>query len=255
MLGVFYSSLIALQYTNMQAERRARLRKARNRDAVDAQWAKIVEGAQQAFAAAGVKGLTEAGLDRMAKELTQSSANFNTVVDIANSGVAGNGGHRPGFGNYVTIVETIRDLLDPVLTPVPPNCARTGPGTYTKHISVSFSLSVTVTTGARPGRTHSAHAQRRSPLPALVSTRGSTSATESPAVAPTHGVRLMPRHARQSSAFRFALHAARVLSALRESEVWIGIDVLIRPRRHSRAEVHRRRRHGLLRLRPVRLEH
>lgn len=46
----------------------------------------------------------------------------------------------------MTIVETIRDLLDPVLTPVPPNlCEQPVQGTYTKHISVSFSLSVTVT--------------------------------------------------------------------------------------------------------------
>ena len=149
LLGTFYSSLIALQYTKMQAERRKRLRGARNRDAVEAQWAKVVEGAQKAFAAAGQKGMTEARLDRTAKELTRSKANFNAVVDIANSGtdsVITAAGSRLGFGNYVTIAETIADLLDPIIFPVPPNlCEQPVEGTYTKHISVSFSLSVRVT--------------------------------------------------------------------------------------------------------------
>src|SRR6266508_86989 len=149
LLGTLYSSLTALQYTRMQAERRKRLRKARNRDAVDAQWARVVEGAQKAFAAAGQKGLTEARLDGMAKELTRSRANFNTFVDIANSGadnVITARGSRLGFGNLVTIAETIADFLDPVLTPVPPDlCERPVQGTYTKHISISFSLSVRVT--------------------------------------------------------------------------------------------------------------
>jgi hypothetical protein len=150
LLGTFYSSLTALQYTKMQAERRKRLRGAKNRDAVEAQWAKVVEGAQQAFAAAGLKGVTEARLDRMAKELNKSRANFNAVVDIANSGadnvIASGGGSRLGFGNYVTIAETLAQFLDPVFTPVPPDlCERPVQGTYTKHISVSFSLSVRVT--------------------------------------------------------------------------------------------------------------
>jgi hypothetical protein len=147
-LGILYSALTALQYTRMQAERRARLRRARNRDAVEAQWAKIVEGAQRAFASAGLTDLTETGLDRMAKELTRSRANFNALVDIANSGAdtVAAGGARLGFGNYVTIAETLADLFEPVVTPTPPNlCERPVEGKYTKHISASFSLSVRVT--------------------------------------------------------------------------------------------------------------
>ena len=102
LLGTLYSSLIALQYTKMQAERRKRLRNAKNRDAVEAQWDKVVEGAQKAFAAAGQKGMTEGRLDQMAKELTRSKANFNAVVDIANSAeesVISAAGPRLGFGD------------------------------------------------------------------------------------------------------------------------------------------------------------
>lgn len=147
-LGILYSSLVAFEYTRMQAERKARLRRARNRETVDAQWEKVVEGAQRAFAAAGLSGLTEAGLDRMAKELTRSRANFNVVVEIANSGsdTVASGGPRLGYGNYVTIAETLADLFEPVVTPVPPNlCERPVEGKYTKHVSASFSLSVRVT--------------------------------------------------------------------------------------------------------------
>lgn len=147
-LGIVYSAMVALEYTKMQAERRARLRRARNRDAVEAQWAKVVEGAQKAFAAGGVTNLTEAGLDRMAKELSRSRANFNAVVDIANSATdtVASGGPRLGYGNYVTIAETLADLFEPVVTPTPPDlCERPVQGKYTKHISASFSLSVRIT--------------------------------------------------------------------------------------------------------------
>jgi hypothetical protein len=147
-LGLVYSSMATLEYTKLQAERRARLRRGQNRDAVDAQWEKVVQGAQKAFAAAGLKGLTEAGLDRMAKELSRSRANFNAVVDIANSATdtVASGGPRLGYGNYVTIAETLADLFEPVVTPTPPDlCDRPVEGRYTKHISASFSLSVRIT--------------------------------------------------------------------------------------------------------------
>ena len=84
-LGVMYSAIAALEYTKLKAERQRRLKKGEDRARVDAQWAKIVDEARDVFAAGGLKNLTEAGVDRMAKELSRSRANFNAVVDIANS--------------------------------------------------------------------------------------------------------------------------------------------------------------------------
>lgn len=147
-LGLVYSAVAALEYTKLKAERQARLKKATDRKRVDAQWAKVVEGAQQAFAAGGVTGLTQGGLDRMAKELSRSRANFNTVVDIANSATdtVASGGPSLAFGNFLTVVELLADVLDPVVTPTPADlCERPVEGKYTKHFSRSFSLSIRLT--------------------------------------------------------------------------------------------------------------
>lgn len=147
-LGLVYSAVATLEYTKLKAERQARLKKAGDRRKVEAQWDKVVEGAQKAFAAGGVTGLTQTGLDRMAKELSRSRANFNAVVDIANSATdtVASGGPRLAFGNYVTVAELFADVLEPVVTPVPADlCERPVEGRYTKHFSRSFGLSVRLT--------------------------------------------------------------------------------------------------------------
>jgi len=147
-LGLVYSAVATLEYTKLKAERARRLKKAGDRARVDAQWAKVVEGAQDAFAAGGMTRVTEAGLDKMAKELSRSRANFNAVVDIANGATdtAFSGGPKLAFGGFVTVAELIADVLDPVVTPAPADlCDRPIEGKYTKHISRSFSLSVRLT--------------------------------------------------------------------------------------------------------------
>jgi hypothetical protein len=146
-LGLVYSSIATLEYTKLKAERQARLRKAKDRSRVDAQWDKVVEAASDAFAAGGVKGLTEAGLDRMSKELSRSRANFNAVVEIANSAsdVIQSGGPKLAFGNYITVADVIAEILE-VVTPAPANlCDRPIEGKYTRHFSYSFALSVRLT--------------------------------------------------------------------------------------------------------------
>jgi len=147
-LGVLYSSIAALEYTKLKAERQRRLKKGEDRARVDAQWAKIVDQAGDVFAAGGLKNLTEAGIERMAKELSRSRANFNAVVDIANSAtdVAASGGPKLAYGNFVTVTDRLADFLDLVVFPTPPNlCERPIQGSYTKHLSASFSLSVRIT--------------------------------------------------------------------------------------------------------------
>jgi hypothetical protein len=147
-LGVLYSSIAALEYTKLKAERQRRLKKGEDRARVDAQWAKIVDQAGDVFAAGGLQNLTEAGIERMAKELSRSRANFNAVVDIANSAtdVAASGGPKLAYGNFVTITDRLADFLDLVVLPTPPNlCERPIQGKYTKHLSASFSLSVRIT--------------------------------------------------------------------------------------------------------------
>ncbi len=147
-LGLVYSSVAALEYTKLKAERQRRLKKGEDRARVDAQWAKIVDEARDVFAAGGLQNLTEAGIERMAKELSRSRANFNAVVDIANSAtdVAASGGPKLAFGNFVTVAGRLADFFDVVVVPTPPNlCERPIQGRYTRHFSASFSLSVRLT--------------------------------------------------------------------------------------------------------------
>jgi hypothetical protein len=147
-LGLVYSAVATLEYTKMKSEREKRLKRGENPKRVQAQWEKVIQGAQRAFDAGGVKGVSERRLDTMARELSRSRANLNTVVDIYNSAidVVTEGGPKLAFGNYVTVVDRIVDVLDPVVTPTTPTlCEQPVQGRYTKHLGASFSLSVRLT--------------------------------------------------------------------------------------------------------------
>ncbi len=149
-VGLTYSALVAYEYAQKKAELKQRLAKAKDKRRVEAQWEKIVEAAQDALRKAGVKEVSEADLDRVASELTRSKADFNAVVEIANSArdvieVPFEGGIPTPRGNFLTIYDVFRDGLDIVL-PVPPDlCERPIEGRYTRHFSYGFSLSVRFT--------------------------------------------------------------------------------------------------------------
>lgn len=148
-LGSAYSALVALEYTKLKAERKARLAKAKDPKRVEAQWQKVVDGARQAFAAGGLSGLHEADLEKFSRELTRSKANFNAVLDIANSArdvvQMPAGGPSAAVGNFVTVYDSFADLV-PVVIPTPADlCDRAIEGKYTKHFSRSFSLSISLT--------------------------------------------------------------------------------------------------------------
>lgn len=147
-LGTLYSALVTYEYTKLKAERKARLARARDRRRIDAQWRRIVQAATQAFADGGLRGVTEADLDRFASQLTRSRANFNAVVEIANSArdvVPVAAGGATATGNFVTVYDSFAERF-PVVIPTPDDlCDRPIEGTYTKHFSRSFSLSVRIT--------------------------------------------------------------------------------------------------------------
>jgi hypothetical protein len=148
-LASTYSALVALEYTKLKAERKARLAKARDPKRVEAQWQRIVDAARQAFADGGLPGLGEADLDAFSKELTRNKASFNTVLDIANSArdvvETPAGAPRTAVGNFVTVYDSFADLV-PVVIPTPADlCDRAVEGKYTKHFSRSFSLSIRLT--------------------------------------------------------------------------------------------------------------
>jgi len=147
-LGSAFSALVTYEYTKLKAERKARLAKGESPKRVDARWQQIVGEASQAFAAGGLRGLKEADLDRFSSELTKSKANFNAVVEIANSArdkVAIPGGIQgTAAGNFVTVYDRFIDL-DWIVIPTPADlCDRPIEGKYTRHFSRSFSLSISI---------------------------------------------------------------------------------------------------------------
>ena len=152
MLGVLHSSLTTLEYTRLSSEykKRSSAASAADKKTVDAQWQKIVEAATGAYAAAGVKGLKPADIDKMATELNRKPANFNAVTNIANSAkdAAPATDAQPSkvLGSFVTQVGVLPDLVVTVISMPPDFCSKPlVQGSFTKHFSYSFNLQVTLT--------------------------------------------------------------------------------------------------------------
>jgi hypothetical protein len=152
-LGTLYSALTALEFTRMESEFKTRLASARTpaaRAQVQSEWAEVVKAMQQAYAAAGLRGLKEADLRGVSQELRRNKANFNSIVNIANSGVAADtaprqplDGVRVVTGGWVPQTGVAIDPNDIAIIPVPGLCDKPFvEGVYTKHFSRSFSLTV-----------------------------------------------------------------------------------------------------------------
>jgi hypothetical protein len=151
-LGTLYSSLSALEFSRLESEFKTRRAKALTPVAqkkVQAEWAKVVSAGQAAYAAAGLKGVTERDLLGFAKELHASKPNLNAVVDIANSATVAAGGVSATLsgrttisGGWLTHVAVLPDLAATVVT-IAGLCDKPfAEGTFTRHFSKSFSLKV-----------------------------------------------------------------------------------------------------------------
>jgi len=145
LLGIVYSAFVVFNYTKLAAQKREKATSSRATAAAAAEWKEIVDGGTQAFSAAGLRGLKQADLDKMASELQRNKANFNAVATIANSAV---GSPLPdsaklGIGNYVT--QTGVRTATPTSIGLPANiCSQPlVQGSYTKHFGQCFSLQVT----------------------------------------------------------------------------------------------------------------
>lgn len=152
LINTLFTSLSTLEYTKMQSEFKKRLSAASSPIAkakVIAQWKNVVKGAQQAFASAGLKNVSESDLQKFSDELLKSKANFNTIVKIANSGVVAAPSETISAGTVLKagFVPVTGVLIDPHvetsfiagLCSVPLK-----QGSFTKHFSRSFSLTVRI---------------------------------------------------------------------------------------------------------------
>lgn len=165
LLGVSYSAFVILDYIKLGAEFKSRLTDARDKTALNEKWQDVVKGARDALAAAGLKNLTEADLDKMAAELKRNTNNFNAVTTIANTAVdvPAAAAKKLGTGNFVTQTGVQPSAAVAVVT-APPAALTKGicsqplaQGSYTKHLGSTFSLQVTINiwcpTWAHPFRT------------------------------------------------------------------------------------------------------
>lgn len=142
-LGLLYSSIVAYEYTKLQAERKKRAAVVRTRTKTDAEWKKVVEGVTAGYAAAGLKGLKEADLDKMAAELGRNKANFNAVATIANSATDAIEAVEPKvLGSFLTHVAVLPDVAAQVLVAPSTLCTTPIQGSFTKHFGRSFALKV-----------------------------------------------------------------------------------------------------------------
>jgi hypothetical protein len=165
-LGTLYSALTALEFTKMESEYKRQMASAINPSArirVQSQWNQVVKAAQLAYASGGLKGLTETDLHGFSQELMRNKANFNSIVNIANKGVVGDGAsgepltmNTLATGGWVAqtgvfsdpgqIVTTIENLCDKPIAE----------GVFTKSFSQSFALTVRIKvwcpTWSHPGR-------------------------------------------------------------------------------------------------------
>jgi hypothetical protein len=161
LFGTLYSALTTHEYMKMQAEYKRRKRTGRAAAATEKQWAEIVAAGQAAYAAGGLK-VRPADMDRFVTELTASSANLNSIVRIADSGVAEGQGAalRSAMAltaSFVPVTDRIIDL-SPIVFPITNICDKPlTQGSFTKHFSYSVSLSVKITywcpTWTKPWRT------------------------------------------------------------------------------------------------------
>lgn len=153
-IGTLFSALSTLEYTKMESEFKTLMKAATTPEAkakVEAGWNEVVKAAQQAFASAGLKGLKEDDLRKFSQELSINKANFNAIVNIANTGVAVPGSAALTLssqtvlkGGFVTATGLLLD--GGIITTFIPNlCSQPfASGTFTRHFHKGFSLVVSI---------------------------------------------------------------------------------------------------------------
>lgn len=152
-LQTLYSSLVAYDYLQLQGEKKKRMKAAGSRnekEKVEKEWGKIVQGASRAYGAAGLTGVEERDLEKFSRILRADDDSFHALVDIANSGqdVARSDttdltANTRILGGYETAHASWIEPLDSAITLIPNLCDDPlVEGTVTRHVSRSFDLRV-----------------------------------------------------------------------------------------------------------------
>lgn len=142
-LGSLFSALSTLEFTKMESEYKTRLAAAKTtaeKDAVTKQWQSVVQGAQNSFASAGLKGVNETELRKYATTLVANKQNLNAVVQLANtaqaSGIAALNVVRPAnlTGTFIPVTGVVLNNGN-ITNTINELCSRPfAQGSYTRHI-------------------------------------------------------------------------------------------------------------------------
>ena len=154
LVGTLYSSLCTLEFKKMESEFATRTRNARTPEAkakVQSEWKEVVKAAGQAFNAGGLKDVNEDKLRSFSAELSKSKANFNAIVNIANTAVAVKGQEAIALTGRTVLsagfVAETAALIDPniIVTTIGDLCSKPfAEGTFTKNFHKGFSLTVRI---------------------------------------------------------------------------------------------------------------
>jgi hypothetical protein len=133
-IGTFYSAFLAHRYMEAQGKIKAG----------DPQQAEIVKAFQAAYAAAGLRGVTEAKLSQYAKQIAANREVLNAMTKMVNGAQVLDQAEGKGLAAGVAkfMPATAKIIVPPFTNIIPNLCA--GPivqGTFTKHLSGGFSLS------------------------------------------------------------------------------------------------------------------
>jgi len=147
LIGTLYGAFLTFQFMRLQSEFKTRSAASRTRAAALSQWPETVGGFQDALSAAGLSGVTEAKLTQYAKHLAANRENLAAVTKVVNSAVVVDElpeGKAPPPLRGVIVPQLVK-IPEPfvITTSVPNICSSPlAQGTFTKHFSHSFSLTV-----------------------------------------------------------------------------------------------------------------
>lgn len=141
--GTLYSALASYEFVRMEAEYHRRRRSGGA--TVDAEWQTVLRSAQLAFSAGGLT-VTTADLTRYSQALVHNKKALNAVVRMANTAVSGTSSGLtantsalaafvPAIDGSIDRVDTVTEILDLCDDPI-------AEGSFTKHLTRSFSLTV-----------------------------------------------------------------------------------------------------------------
>lgn len=155
-LGILHSTLTTLSYVKLEGEYNKLLGEAKTENAkkeLRDQWDTVNKAAAAIYSSAGLKNVNPKDLESFAHDLAKNEKAFNSIVNIANTGVTVKGAKQGDLdaktiskGSFIPQLAKLVDKTNGSFA-LPKNLCQTpfAQGSFTKHFSYSFVLRVSLT--------------------------------------------------------------------------------------------------------------